>query len=216
LIDREPYLPQSWVDDRDRCRAAGIPDDVQFATKPRLAQKMLQRAIDAGVPFAWFTADEAFGQVKYLRVWLEERDVFHVLVTKCSDTLITADAGEQRADAVIAALPARAWRRLSAGAGAHGHATTTGPGCRCGSPGGAAAVTGCSRAGFHLPGDLLLAGPQLIPRPPVPARSHRADRLSDLADQLISQLPRPAVTGQPRLRRRGHIPAGAPAQPSTR
>lgn len=120
LIDRELYLPQSWTGDRDRCRAAGVPDGVEFATKPRLAQRMLQRAIDAGVPFAWFTADEAFGQVKYLRVWLEERDVFHVLATKCNDTLITTAGGEQRADALIAALPSRAWRRLSAGAGAHG------------------------------------------------------------------------------------------------
>ncbi len=120
LIDRELYLPQSWTDDRDRCRAAGVPDDVEFATKPRLAQQMLQRAIDAGVPFAWFTADEAFGQVKYLRVWLEDRDVYHVVATKCNDTLITADGGEQRADSLIAALPPRAWQRLSAGAGAHG------------------------------------------------------------------------------------------------
>jgi len=120
LIDRELYLPQSWIEDRDRCRAAGIPDEVGFTTKPRQAQVMIGRAIDAGVPFAWFTADEAYGQAKYLRVWLEERDVFHVLAIRCSDTLITTTAGEQRADALIAALPPRAWRRLSVGAGAHG------------------------------------------------------------------------------------------------
>ena len=36
LIDRELYLPQSWTGDRDRCREAGIPDEVQFATKPSL------------------------------------------------------------------------------------------------------------------------------------------------------------------------------------
>src|SRR5215813_8201389 len=35
LIDRELYLPQSWTNDRDRCRDAGIPDSVEFATKPR-------------------------------------------------------------------------------------------------------------------------------------------------------------------------------------
>ncbi len=70
LIDRELYLPESWTVDRDRCRAAGIPDEVQFATKPRHGMAMLQRAIDAGVPFCWVTADEAYGQVKYLRVWL--------------------------------------------------------------------------------------------------------------------------------------------------
>src|SRR5215471_9263332 len=61
LIDRELYLPQSWAEDRQRCAAAGIPDAVEFATKPRLAMAMISRAIAAGVPFAWFTADEAYG-----------------------------------------------------------------------------------------------------------------------------------------------------------
>jgi len=48
LIDRELYLPGSWTDDRDRCREAGIGDDVGFATKPELARKMLERAVAAG------------------------------------------------------------------------------------------------------------------------------------------------------------------------
>jgi SRSO17 transposase len=119
LIDRELYLPQSWTEDRDRCRAAGIPDDVEFATKPRLAQVMIGRALDAGGPFAWFTADEVYGQAEYLHAWLEDRDVSYVLAIRRSDTL-TTPAGEQRADALIAAAPARAWQRLSVGAGAHG------------------------------------------------------------------------------------------------
>jgi SRSO17 transposase len=119
LIDRELYLPQSWAEDRERCRAAGIPDEVEFTTKPRQAQAMLSRAIEAGVPFAWFTADEAYGQAKYLRAWLEERDVFHVLAIRRSDTFTTS-TGEQRADTLIAAAPSRSWQRLSVGAGAHG------------------------------------------------------------------------------------------------
>jgi len=57
LIDRELYLPASWTEDRERCAAAGVPGDTGFATKPRLAQAMLAQAIEAGVPFAWFTAD---------------------------------------------------------------------------------------------------------------------------------------------------------------
>jgi SRSO17 transposase len=125
LIDRELYLPVSWTDDPERCRAAGVPDEVEFATKPRQAMAMIGRAIDAQVPFAWVTADEAYGQVKYLRVWLEERDAAYVLATKRNDTMITTGrfAGgqrERRADALVAELPARAWRRLSVGAGAHG------------------------------------------------------------------------------------------------
>jgi SRSO17 transposase len=120
LIDRELYLPESWTGDRDRCRAAGVPDEVEFATKPRQAMAMLARAFDAGVPFSWVTADEAYGQVKYLRVWLEEHDAAYVLATKRNDTLITITGGQARADDLIAAMPARAWRRISAGAGAHG------------------------------------------------------------------------------------------------
>ena len=119
LIDRELYLPQSWTEDRDRCRKAGVPDEIEFATKPRLAQAMLSRAIAAGVPFAWFTADEVYGQAKYLHAWLEDQDVSYVLAIKRNDTLPTSE-GEQRADTLIAAVPGRAWQRLSTGAGAHG------------------------------------------------------------------------------------------------
>jgi SRSO17 transposase len=119
LIDRELYLPRSWTEDRDRCRAAGIPQDVEFASKPRLAQAMIGRVLEAGVPFSWFTADEVYGQAKWLQAWLEDRDIWYVVAIRCSDTLTTA-AGEQRADALTAALSPRSWQRISAGAGAHG------------------------------------------------------------------------------------------------
>jgi len=47
IIDRDLYLPRAWTDDPERCRAAGIPDQTGFATKPALAQRMLTRALDA-------------------------------------------------------------------------------------------------------------------------------------------------------------------------
>jgi hypothetical protein len=99
LIDRELYLPESRTADCVRCRAAGVPDEVEFATKPRQAMAMLERAFTAGIRFGWITADEAYGQVKYLRVWLEEHGAAHVLCTKRNDTLITTTGGEARADA---------------------------------------------------------------------------------------------------------------------
>ena len=119
LIDRELYLPQSWAEDQDRRRAAGIPATAEFTTKPRQAKAMISRAIEAKVPFAWFTADEVYGQAKYLQAWLEEQDVFYVMAIRRSDTLTTS-AGEQRADALITAAPARSWQRISVGPGAHG------------------------------------------------------------------------------------------------
>ena len=64
LIDRELYLPEKWTEDRDRCRAAGIADEVAFATKPKLAQAMLERAVTAGVPFAWVAAVRCTGRTR--------------------------------------------------------------------------------------------------------------------------------------------------------
>lgn len=59
LIDRERYLPFDWCEDRDRCRAAGIPDSVRFQTKPELAQKMIERIFQAQIPISWVVADTA-------------------------------------------------------------------------------------------------------------------------------------------------------------
>ncbi|WP_049795684.1 IS701 family transposase [Frankia sp. EAN1pec] len=120
LIDRELYLPEGWIADRERCRRAGIDDEVAFATKPRQALAMIERTVASGVPFGWVTADEAYGQVKYLRVWLEQHDVAHVLATRRNDDLITTTMGQARADELIAGLSPRAWCRISAGTGSHG------------------------------------------------------------------------------------------------
>jgi SRSO17 transposase len=120
LIDRELYLPRAWTDDRERARAAGIGDDVGFATKPELARRMLTRALDAGVPAGWLTADEIYGQDKRLRVWCEQHGLPYVLATRSNDTVATADWRQRRVRALIAGLPESAWARCSAGAGAHG------------------------------------------------------------------------------------------------
>ena len=67
LIDRELYLPRSWISDQTRCAAAGIPAGTVFATKPKLAWAMIGRALDAGIPAAWVTGDEVYGADPGLR-----------------------------------------------------------------------------------------------------------------------------------------------------
>ncbi|WP_307822012.1 IS701 family transposase [Streptomyces coffeae] len=63
LIDRWLYLPEhSWCNDLERRHAAGIPEEVQFTTKPRLAAEMIEAALDAGITASWVTGDEAYGQ----------------------------------------------------------------------------------------------------------------------------------------------------------
>ncbi|MDM4723540.1 IS701 family transposase [Micromonospora sp. WMMA1363] len=120
LIDRELYLPTSWTGDRDRCRRAAVPDDVEFATKPQQAQAMLQRAIEAGVPFAWFTADEVYGQNPGLRGWLEDQDVAYVMATRCDNAVPSGLHTTSRVNELVARVRAGAWQRLSCGDGAHG------------------------------------------------------------------------------------------------
>ncbi|MGW1507528.1 transposase, partial [Streptomyces mirabilis] len=73
FYDRRPYLPQSWTGDRERCRAAGVPDEVAFATKPQLGIAMLQGAVAGGLPFSWVAADTDYGKDPALRSWLPGR-----------------------------------------------------------------------------------------------------------------------------------------------
>ena len=120
LIDRELYLPKSWTEDGGRCAGAGIAEDVKFATKPALAKKMIERAVRAGLPFSWFTADEAYGGNGKLRDWLEQGTVAYVVAVAC-DHRVPAGAGcTIRADALAAKVPARGWQRMSCGPGSKG------------------------------------------------------------------------------------------------
>jgi hypothetical protein len=119
LIDRELYLPRAWTDDRDRCRAAGIADEVAFATKPELAWQMIERAADADVPFSWVTGDEVYGGNPKLRQRLEERQLRYVMAVACSE-MVSVPAGSFRADELAALVPAGAWQRLSCADGSKG------------------------------------------------------------------------------------------------
>jgi SRSO17 transposase len=123
FLDRELYLPQEWAADPERRCQAGVPETVEFATKPQLAQRMLARALDAAVPGAWVTGDEVYGDNRRLREWLESREQPYVLAVSCDERVqvVGADpAPREEVAAVAAALAPEAWARLSAGNGAKG------------------------------------------------------------------------------------------------
>jgi SRSO17 transposase len=120
VIDRELYLPRSWTCDPERLQAAGVPDQVGFATKPKLATTMITRALDAGVPAAWVAGDEVYGVNPGLRAELEARGVGYVLAVAC-DHRVQAGGVTHCADTLLRQVPARAWQCVSAGKGAKGH-----------------------------------------------------------------------------------------------
>jgi SRSO17 transposase len=119
LIDRALYLPRSWTDDRDRCAAAGIPDDVEFATKPALATRMVTAAVNAGVPAAWVAGDEVYGADPDLRRAVRASGLGYVLQIGANRQVPTG-AGTHRVDELAASLPADAWQKRSAGTGSKG------------------------------------------------------------------------------------------------
>lgn len=71
LFDGDLFLPENtWHQDRARCRAAGIPDDIVYRTKWQIALEQVQRALGNGVRFSWLTFDENYGgKPPFCGVW---------------------------------------------------------------------------------------------------------------------------------------------------
>ena len=120
FIDRAVYLPKEWARDQPRRQEAGVPEPVAFATKPELATQMVLRTLDAGVPCGWVTRDTIYGGDRTLRVRLEQRGQPFVLAVPANEPLWRDGPQYLEARAIAAELPAAAWQRLSAGAGAKG------------------------------------------------------------------------------------------------
>jgi SRSO17 transposase len=119
LIDRALYLPRSWTEDGTRCRRAGVPDGVEFATKPALAAAMITRAVTAGVPAAWVAGDEVYGADPLLRKAIREHRLGYVLQV-AANRRVPTHAGPMRVDGLAATVPESAWQRYSCGPGSKG------------------------------------------------------------------------------------------------
>jgi SRSO17 transposase len=119
LLDRELYLPKSWTDDQERCREAHVPEEVTFATKPELAQRMLERALDTDLPVAWIVGDTVYGSAQPLRTALEARRQAYALAVTCKEQ-VEVQGTHRRVDQVAHDLAREDWQELSAGAGSKG------------------------------------------------------------------------------------------------
>src|SRR5215813_11409496 len=118
FIDRELYVPQEWFDVPARCKEAGIPTTRRFATKPHLAQQMLERGFAAGVSAQWVVGDCIYGS-EDLRHWLEAQGQAYLFAV--TSTHAIWEQGEQVGVAdLVARHPELGWVRWSAGEGSQG------------------------------------------------------------------------------------------------
>jgi SRSO17 transposase len=144
FMDRRLFLPEEWADDRDRRSEAGVPPGVIFRTKPELALEMVANAVGEHVPMRWVGGDSIYGNspsfVQGLRdlgkwyvldvssdayVWTEEPQVIPPeqrpkLKRGRSHTQPLVVGDSQPVSEAIAALPAKAWRRITVAEGSQG------------------------------------------------------------------------------------------------
>lgn len=122
FVDRALYLPKEWTDDAQRLKAAHVPEDVSFATKPQIARRMMARAIAAKMPFSFVAADSVYGTGE-IETMLRKAGKGYVLGVASSHVfhswgrkpLVGGSAAKLAQN-----LPKNAWRRLSAGEGTKG------------------------------------------------------------------------------------------------
>ena len=122
FIDRALYLPKEWTDDRNRLKAAHVPDGVSFATKPQIARKMIARAIAAKVPFSFVAADTVYGTGDIVNL-LRKAGKGYVLGAAANHVFNTWGKKEfvrGTAEEITQSLSKSAWRRLSSGEGTKG------------------------------------------------------------------------------------------------
>ena len=122
FVDRALYLPREWTDDPQRLKAAHVPEDQSFATKPQIARRMMVRAIAAKVPFSFVAADSVYGTGE-IETMLRKAGKGYVLGVAANHVfrswgkkqLVGGTAAKIAQD-----LPKSAWRRLSSGDGTKG------------------------------------------------------------------------------------------------
>ena len=119
LIDRALYLPEEWAEDQERRRAAGVPEEVEFATKPALARRLVERVLAAGARPAWVVADAVYGADYKLRAALEEARQPYVLAVT-GQQCVWMGFGQQRVKTIKTQVPIDAWTEISVAAGTKG------------------------------------------------------------------------------------------------
>ena len=119
LIDRELYIPNNWIENKERCKEAGIEENAEFYTKPQLASKCYNRFIDNGHRVSWVTADEGYGRDGEFIINLENRKQSYVLAVP-RNTIMRVGLVKFKAEDWSKKFANLEWHRASCGYGSKG------------------------------------------------------------------------------------------------
>ena len=119
LIGRALYLPEACAVDEEHRELAGVPEEVLFATKPQLAEGLLDRAQSLGIRAAFVAGDEVYGG-RELRRGIRQRGMGYVLAVRANHAVTTGSGRTVTAAAAAGMIPARAWQRMRTGSGTKG------------------------------------------------------------------------------------------------
>ena len=119
LIGRALYLPEARAADEEHRELAGVPEEVMFASKPQLADALLERAQSLGIHAAFAAGDEVYGG-RELRRSIRQRGMSYVMAVRANHTVTTASGRAVTAAAAARMIPAGAWQRMRTGSGTKG------------------------------------------------------------------------------------------------
>jgi SRSO17 transposase len=113
IIDRRLYLPKDWTFDEERRELAGVPEQIEFATKPQLAARMLTHAHGREIRAAFVAGDEVYGG-RDLRACIRGLDMGYVMAVK-HDHTVTLGPRATTARKAVRLIPNRGWQRIRTG-----------------------------------------------------------------------------------------------------
>jgi len=119
LIGRALYLPEACAGDEEHRELAGIPEEVMFATKPQLADGLLERAQSRGIRAAFVAGDEVYGG-RELRRGIRRRGMGYVMAVRANHAMTVGAGRTLTAAEAVPLIPARAWHRMRTGSGTKG------------------------------------------------------------------------------------------------
>jgi len=118
-IDRRLYMPEEWMNDSERRKEAGVPEELTFKTKPQIGLEMIQEATGAGVPYQWVTGDCAYGDYRDIRQWLETQQKSYVMSVSGKE-YIWEGFTQVSVSSILKNLPTEGWFEASCGDGSKG------------------------------------------------------------------------------------------------